>query len=79
MIVLYVIKLLLVIIFSIGALVLVAGFNFEEGWKFTIASVLSVIIMMAAIILASYGKAYKQDAEEFTKLIQEATFYLHNK
>lgn len=79
MLILYVINLLTVLIFSIGALALIATLSFQERWKTIIGSVLSTVIMIAAILLSSRARTYKQDAEEFSKLLQETTFYLQKR
>lgn len=79
MLILYVINLLTVLLFSIGALALIATLSFQERWKTIIGSVLSAVIMIAAILLSSRARTYKQDAEEFSKLLQETTLYLQKR
>lgn len=79
MFILYLINLLIILIFSIGALALIATLSFQEHWKTVIGSVLSAVIMIAAILLSSRARTYKRDAEEFSKLLQETTLYLQKR
>lgn len=79
MIIFYVIDLLLVLIFSIGALVLVTTIGFQERWKIMTGGVLCAAILIAAILLSSRAATLQQDGEAFSKLVQQATLYLQKK
>ena len=79
MIIFYMIDLLLVLIFSVGALVFVVTLGFRERWKTITGGVLCAVILITAVLLSSRAMNYRRDGEEFSRLVQEAALYLHKK
>lgn len=79
MIVNYFIHLLLILIVSLVALVFVVTLGFQERWKAIVGALLCAVILMTVILISSRIVAYEQDGAEFSKLVQEATLYLHKK
>ena len=79
MIILYTLDLLVLLIFSIGALTLIVALNFSQFWKAAVGVTLSACILISAAVLSSHISGYRQEAAEFSRLAQEMDVYLQKR
>ena len=79
MIILYILDLLVVLIFSVGALTVVVTLSFTQTWKIAVGLTLGLCILASAAYLSFYASSHRQEAGEFSKLAQEIDSYLQKR